>query len=168
MFTFSVRTPAQRDIPKRASLGRMVSQSTALLMTCIGLLILILALLILFHENANATKGYSLRRLESDRSILLLQQEVLNMQIAEAQALAHLQQDAQIQKMIPTNNPRYVQADLPVITAPAVSSAASSIAQAAASSTISSSTSTASSQSMASSSKPSIGPALPGTGIPLR
>jgi hypothetical protein len=66
----------------------MVSQSTALLMICIGALILVLALLILFHENANATKGYNLRKLESQRSLLLLKQEVLNMQIAEAQACA--------------------------------------------------------------------------------
>jgi hypothetical protein len=115
MSTFSVRTPAQQDLPRKASLGRMVNQSTALLMTCIGSLILVLALLILFHENANATKGYSLRRLESERSVLLLEQEVLNMQIAEAQALDHLKDDAQIQKMIPFSNPKYVELEpLPV------------------------------------------------------
>ncbi len=109
MNSFNVRTPAQPDLPRKASLGRLVSQSTALLMTCIGALILVLALLILFHENANATKGYSLRRLETERSVLLLEQEVLNMQIAEAQALDHLKDDPQITKMIPYANPRYVQ-----------------------------------------------------------
>jgi hypothetical protein len=85
-----------------------VSQSTALLMVCIGGLILILALLILFHENANATKGYSLRRLESQRSVLLLQQELLNMQVAEAQALESLQNDTQIVRMIPFKTASYV------------------------------------------------------------
>lgn len=102
------------DMPRRASLGRMVTQSTALLMVCIGALILGLALLILFHENANATKGYNLRRLETQRSILLLQQEVLNMQIAEAQALEHLQQDPMIQAMIPAARLRYTEQD-PVV-----------------------------------------------------
>ena len=97
------------DIPRRASLGRLVNQSTALLMLCVGGLILLLALLILFHENANATKGYSLRRLESQRSVLLLEQEVLNMQIAEAQALEHLSDDPQIQAMVPFVKPRYIQ-----------------------------------------------------------
>jgi hypothetical protein len=98
-------------MPRRLSLGRMISQSTVLLMTCIGGLILILALLILFHENANATKGYSLRRLESERTVLVLEQETLNMQIAEAQALENLRTDAQIQKMVPYQKPQYVEAD---------------------------------------------------------
>jgi hypothetical protein len=97
------------DMPRRATLGRMVSQSTALLMVCVGTLILVLALLILFHENANATKGYSLRKLESQRSVLLLEQEVLNMQIAEAQALEKLQQDPQVQAMVPFTKPKYIQ-----------------------------------------------------------
>ena len=102
------------DIPHRSSLGRMVNQSTALLMFSIGSLILILALLILFHENANATKGYRLRSLERERSLLLLQEEVLNMQVAEAQAMEKLQSDAMIQVMVSVNKPRYRTTDLPV------------------------------------------------------
>lgn len=108
MFTFSFLQPAS-DMPRRASLGRMVTQSTALLMVCIGALILGLALLILFHENANATKGYNLRKLENQRSLLLLEQEVLNMQIAEAQTFDRLQQDPFIQAMIPVNKLKYIQ-----------------------------------------------------------
>ena len=92
----------------------MVNQSTALLMFSIGSLILILALLILFHENANATKGYRLRSLERERSLLLLQEEVLNMQVAEAQAMEKLQSDAMIQVMVSVNKPRYTTTDLPV------------------------------------------------------
>jgi uncharacterized membrane protein len=98
----------QGDGQKRLSLGRMVNQSTMLLMISIGSLILILALLILFHENA--TKGYDLRKLEADRSAYYLEQEVLNMQIAEAQALQYLSEDAQIMSMIPVKNPQYVKA----------------------------------------------------------
>jgi hypothetical protein len=87
------------DAPRRLSLGRMVNQSTALLMGAIGALILILAVLILFHENRNATKGYRLRGLERERSVLLLEQEVLNMQIAESQALERIKNDPQIAAM---------------------------------------------------------------------
>ena len=76
MFVLSFFAPLS-DMPRRASLGRLVTQSTALLMVCIGTLILLLALLILFHENANATKGYRLRTLEHERTQLLLEQEVL-------------------------------------------------------------------------------------------
>jgi hypothetical protein len=99
------------DIPHRLSLGRMINQSTALLMFSIGGLILLLAFLILFHENANATTGYKLRGLERDRSILLLEQEVLNMQIAQAQALDHLRSDGQIQTMVAVKGLRYIKPD---------------------------------------------------------
>ena len=106
---FAFLSTAASTMPRRATLGRMVNQSTALLMISVGTLILALALLILFHENANATKGYSLRKLESQRSLLLLRQEVLNMQIAEAQALESLQNDPQIQAMVPYTKTKYIQ-----------------------------------------------------------
>ena len=76
-------------------------------MVCIGSLILFLALLILFHENANATKGYRLRSLERERSLLLLKQEVLNMHIAESQSMESLQGDKLIQVMVPVRNPKF-------------------------------------------------------------
>ncbi len=86
----------------------MVNQSTRLLMAVIGTLILVLALLILFHENRNATKGYRLRKLEADRSASLLEQEILNMQIAEAQALETLRTDPRVANMVPVKTARYV------------------------------------------------------------
>ncbi len=97
MFSFNFLKTS--TITKRSSLGKMVDQSTVLLMVVIGSLILILALLILFHENANATKGYQLRTLEHQRSQLLLNEEVQNMQIAEQQALEKLSQDPRIHAM---------------------------------------------------------------------
>jgi hypothetical protein len=77
-------------------------------MVVIGSLILILALLILFHENANATKGYTLRTLEYQRSQLLLEQEIQQMQIAEQQALEKLQDDPRITSMIQPKQTTYV------------------------------------------------------------
>ncbi len=93
---------------KRSTLAELVDQSTVLLMVCIGSLILILALLILFHENANATKGYKLRTLEYQRTQLLLEQEIQQMQIAEQQALEKLQDDPGIKGMVQARNPSYV------------------------------------------------------------
>lgn len=95
----------------RSSLGTLVDQSTILLMVVIGSLILMLALLILFHENANATTGYQLRTLERQRSQLLLTEEVQNMQIAQQQAIEQLQQDPRIQAMAAVKNPQYVRGD---------------------------------------------------------
>ena len=94
-------------VTHRLSLGRMVNQSTALLMACIGSLILLLAMLILFHQNANATRGYQLRTLERERSHLLLDEELLQMKIAEAQALEELESDHLVQAMIQVRNQKY-------------------------------------------------------------
>lgn len=102
---FSVREHAA--FPHRSSLGRLIDQSTVLLMLSIGSLILILALLILFHQNSNATKGYQLRNLERQRSQLLMQEEVLNMQVARAQAMEKIESDHQIQKMAQVKKPEY-------------------------------------------------------------
>ncbi|MDD9951412.1 MAG: hypothetical protein OXT67_07585 [Zetaproteobacteria bacterium] len=88
-----------------------MNQSTMLLMFLIGSLILTLALMILFHENANATKGYQLRTLERQRSKLLLEEEVLKMQVAESQALQRLEADNQVNAMIPMGRAVYTEHD---------------------------------------------------------
>ena len=101
----------QSATTRRSSLGKLVDQSTVLLMVAIGSLILILALMILFHENANATKGYRLRSLEFERSQLLLEEEVLKMQIAEEQALENLQNDQKVQGMQQPKQSLYMRSD---------------------------------------------------------
>ncbi len=95
----------------------MITQSTVLLMVCIGALILLLALFILFHENANATKGYMLRTLERQRSQLLVEEEVLKMQLAQEQSLAILENDQQIQVMVQPKNIVYTTDGEPLTTA---------------------------------------------------
>lgn len=87
---------------------RFIDQGTMLLMVAIGTLILLLALLILLHQNATATKGYRLRKLERERSQLLLEEEVLRMHVAEAQSLDTLQKDKKVQATIPIKKPLYV------------------------------------------------------------
>ena len=106
--------PEALSAPRRHSLGRLMSSSTALLLTVIGALIITLAILILFHHNVNATKGYKLRTLEHARSQLLLEQEMLNMQIAKSHSLDALQNDPQIFAMQKPLKPKYVQADVSV------------------------------------------------------
>lgn len=105
-------------MPRRSSLGRMVEQSTTLLLASIGSLIVVLALLILFHQNATATKGYRLRSLEHERSSLLLKEEVLRMEMAEAQALEALQNDKRIKAMVPVSQSRYMQKEETVAASP--------------------------------------------------
>lgn len=101
-------------LPRRSSLGELVDQSTMLLMVSIGSLILLLALLILFHQNANATKGYRLRTLERERSQLMLESEVVKMEVAQRQSLETLQNDPLITAMQSTKKPLYVDPAAPV------------------------------------------------------
>jgi len=90
----------------------MVSTSTATLLFVTGALIVLLAMLILFNENYNATKGYKLRTLERERSQLLLTEEVLNMHIAESQAMETMLNDSMITTMIPDTKAQYIR-DVP-------------------------------------------------------
>lgn len=99
------------SVPRRRSLGRLMNSSTILLLVVIGTLIIVLALLILFHHNLNATKGYRLRSLEHARAELLLEQEVLNMQIAKSQSLDNLRNDPQVQAMVKPKNSKYIQGE---------------------------------------------------------
>lgn len=96
------------SFPRRVSLNAMIERSTALLLAVIITLVIGLALLILFHQNFNATKGYKLRSLEYARSQLLLEQELLNMELAKAQSLNVLSTDAQVQAMVKPRSPTYV------------------------------------------------------------
>lgn len=88
-----------------------MSSSTVLLLVVIGTLIIVLALLILFHHNLNATKGYRLRSLERARADLMLEQEVLNMQIAKSQSLITLETDPQVQAMLKPKSPKFIQGE---------------------------------------------------------
>ena len=92
----------------------MMSASTVTLLVATGGLIILLALLILFNENYNATKGYKLRTLERERSQLLLTEELLKMHIAEAQALNTFQNDPKILSMTKMAQPKYVRGDTAV------------------------------------------------------
>lgn len=110
--TFAYAGGTERTkVPRRHSLGRLMQSSTALLLVVIATLIISLALLILFHHNLNATKGYRLRTLEYGRTQLLLEQEILNMRIAESQSLAALQESPQVKAMKKPYRPTYVEYD---------------------------------------------------------
>lgn len=100
-------TSAASSPPRTSSMERFIDQSAMLLMGTIGTIILVLALFILLHQNATATKGYRLRKLERERSQLLLEEEVLRMQAAEAQSLDTLQSDKKIQAMMLMKKPLY-------------------------------------------------------------
>lgn len=102
-------SPSVFAASRRVSLERMVESSTALLLTAICTLIVGLALLILFHHNLNATKGYNLRSLEFARNQLLLEQELLNMEVAKSQSLDTLKSDRAVEAMVRPRRPVYIE-----------------------------------------------------------
>ena len=113
-FMLLIRLPSATLPESRVSLGRMMSLSTVTLLIVTGVLIIFLALLILFNENYNATKGYKLRTLERERSQLLLAEEILKMRIAEAQSLATFQNDPLILSMVEVKGAEYIRGDTAV------------------------------------------------------
>jgi hypothetical protein len=78
-------------------------------MCVIGVLILGLAVLKLFHQNNTATRGYTLRTLEAERAELSYQEEVLTTKLAEMRSLDALLGHQEITSMSPSANPTFVQ-----------------------------------------------------------
>ncbi len=74
-------------------------------------LVTIISLAFLANANRNATKGYALKTLELERSRLLTETEVWNMQIAKVQSLTSLKNDPAIQRMVRVNQPKFVRGD---------------------------------------------------------
>jgi hypothetical protein len=82
----------------------------ALAFVIIALVVLVL-LIYLANANRNATKGYALKTLEMERSRLLTENEVWDMEIARVQALANIQNDGKILTMVKTDAPTFVRGD---------------------------------------------------------
>lgn len=114
VFAGSASLPTAEHPFRRSSLNRMMLGSTVLLLVVIGTLIIGLALLILFHNNLNATKGYKLRSLEHTRAGLIRDQENLNMLIAKSQSLQSLQNDPQVQAMLKPGKVKFVEGEPPI------------------------------------------------------
>lgn len=82
----------------------------ALMFVIIGLVAFI-SLAYLANANRNATKGYALKNLEYQRTQLMTENEVWDMEIARVQALANIQTDEKIQRMVKADKPMFVRGD---------------------------------------------------------
>ncbi len=100
----SVRV-AKNPLSKRIELG-----INSLIVVIIAL-ITIISLAYLVNSNRNATKGYALKTLELERTRLLTENEIWDMEIAKVQALAHIQSDSRVQRMVKTDKPMFIRGD---------------------------------------------------------
>lgn len=96
---------------RRNPLSKKIQAGVSSLIFVIVSLVLIVSLAYLANTNKNATKGYALKNLEMQRSHLLTENEVWDMEIAKVQALSNIQNDPKIKSMVKSTSPMFVRGD---------------------------------------------------------
>lgn len=76
--------------------------------------ICVISLLYLAHSNKVATKGYELKSLKEERTMLMTENEIWNMKIARSQAIEKIKSDPLIAQMRPAEQPKYIRTDTAV------------------------------------------------------
>ncbi len=77
-------------------------------------IICVVSLLYLAHSNQVATKGYELKSLKEERSMLMTENEIWNMKIARSRAIEKIKTDPVIAKMQEVKQPQYIRTDTAV------------------------------------------------------
>lgn len=96
---------------RKEPLSRKVEVGMNALLFVIISLVAVISLLFLANANRNATKGYALKSLEYERTQLLTENEIWDMEIARVQALAAIQNDDAIKRMVKADQPMFVRGD---------------------------------------------------------
>ena len=96
---------------RKEPLSHKVEVGVNALSFVIIVLVALISLAYLANSNRNATKGYALKNLELERSQLLTENEVWDMEIARVQALANIQSSPQIKSMVKADKPLFVRGD---------------------------------------------------------
>ncbi len=77
-------------------------------------IICVVSLLFLAHSNKVATKGYELKSLKEERSMLMTENEIWNMKIARSRAIEKIKTDPVIAQMQVVKTPQYIRTDTAV------------------------------------------------------
>lgn len=77
-------------------------------------IICIVSLFYLAHSNKVATKGYELKNLKEERTMLITENEIWNMKIARSRALEKIKDDPIIAQMNKVSQPKYIRVDTAV------------------------------------------------------
>ncbi len=92
---------------RKNTLSRKVELGMNSLVVLIGIFVLIISFLYLAHANKNATKGYALKTLEQERQELVMENDKLDMRIAEVRSLGALRTP----EMVKVKNPAFIRLD---------------------------------------------------------
>lgn len=103
----------KKGIRKKTLSQRVEVGVNALVFSTITI-ICVVSLLYLAHSNKVATKGYELKSLKEERSMLMTENEVWNMKIARSQAIEKIKTDPVIASMQEVNQPQYIRTDTAV------------------------------------------------------
>ena len=96
---------------RKNTLSHRVDVGVNALVFIIIALVAFISLAYLANSNKNATKGYALKTLEFQRSSLITENEIWDMEIAKVQSLASIQNDPKIKSMVKTDQPMFVRGD---------------------------------------------------------
>lgn len=99
---------------RRRTLSQKIEGSITSLMVVTVLLVAVISLVYLVHANRNATRGYAIKNLELERSRLLMENEVWDMEIAKVKALGSLEKDEKILSMVKADKPQFIRGDTAV------------------------------------------------------
>lgn len=96
---------------RKNTLSHKVEVGVNAVVFIIIVLVALISLAYLANANRNATKGYALKNLEYERSRLLTENEVWDMEIAQVQSLATIQNDPKIKSMVSIDKPLFIRGD---------------------------------------------------------
>lgn len=96
---------------RKNTLSQKVEVGVNALVFVIIALVALVSLLYLANANRNATKGYALKTLEMERTRLITENEIWDMEIARVQALNNIQNDNNVRYMVKADAPMYVRGD---------------------------------------------------------
>lgn len=96
---------------RKNTLSHKVEVGVNAVVFIIIVLVALISLAYLANANRNATKGYALKNLEYERSRLLTENEVWDMEIAQVQSLNTIQNDPKIKSMVSIDKPLFIRGD---------------------------------------------------------
>jgi hypothetical protein len=96
---------------RRRTLSSRVQIGTVTLTFVIIALALAVSLIYLAHANRTATRGYIIRRLETEKNVIQTQNEIWEQKVSEAKSLGAIKNSKIVAEMKPVREANYIRAE---------------------------------------------------------
>jgi hypothetical protein len=77
----------------------------------VGLLALVVTLIYLAHANRVATRGYVIKKLETEKVTITTENEIWRQQVSEAKSLETIRNSSALEKMVRVKNATYLRTE---------------------------------------------------------